>query len=55
MARKFRVWFHVSMEVDTKQEQTLQWADEVILQDLHDDLVKDGFTIDDMDVEECKK
>ncbi len=51
MAKKFRVWFHISMEVETEQEQTLQYADEIIMQDLHDDLVKEGFTIDDMDVE----
>lgn len=54
MAKKFRVWLHVSMEVETDNDQTVEWADEIILQDLHDDLVKDGFTIDDMDVEECK-
>jgi hypothetical protein len=54
MAKKFRAWLHVSMEVETTNDQTVQWADEIILQDLHDSLVEEGLTIDDMDIEEIE-
>lgn len=50
MAKKFQVWFKVSASVETAQERTLDWVDANVLPDLMDDLVREGFTVDDCGV-----
>lgn len=57
--KKFRVWFKASIDVTTFDDKDLQWADENILEDVHHDLVSDGYIVDDMgvvevDEEECE-
>lgn len=48
--KKFKVWFAVSMEVDTLDDKDAEWVDENVLTDLHDELVKQGYIVDDMGV-----
>lgn len=50
VSKKFTAWFHVSTDVTTFEDKTVEWVDENVLDDLHHDLVKSGFTVDDMGV-----